>query len=115
MYIQYQNDQFFLPFSVSCSQILMFQIMPALCLYRQGKGRRWGGGEGGQPNVDRPGQGDGGGVPKIPKFVSTSFMDDSLQAPKFYTLAIAIYCYRNLGLAVTIAKIVQNVLETTKN
>ena len=55
------------------------------------------------------------GVPKIPKFVRTSFMDDPLQAPKFHTLAITIYCYRNLGLAVTIAKIVQNVLETTKN
>ena len=31
-------------------------------------------GGGGQPNVDRPGQGEG--VPKIPKFVRTSFMDD---------------------------------------
>ena len=59
MYIQYQNDQFFLPFSVNCSQVAMFQIMPALCLHRQGK---WvgGGGGSGQPNVDRPGQGEGG-------------------------------------------------------
>ena len=32
------------------------------------------GGGGGQPNVDRPGQGEG--VPKIPKFVRTFFMDD---------------------------------------
>ena len=31
-------------------------------------------GGGGQPNVDRPGQ--RGGIPKIPKFVRTSFMDD---------------------------------------
>ena len=29
---------------------------------------------GGQPNVDKPGQGEG--VPKSPKFVRTSFMDD---------------------------------------
>ena len=29
---------------------------------------------GGQPNVERPGEGEG--VPKIPKFVRTSFMDD---------------------------------------
>ena len=47
-----QNDQFFLPFSVNCSQVAMFQIMPALCLHRQGEG-------GGQPNVYRPGQGEG--------------------------------------------------------
>ena len=38
-----------------------------------------------------------------------------MQAPKFRTLAITIYRYCNLDLAVTIAKIVQNVLETTKN
>ena len=38
---------------------------------------RTGGGEGGgQPNVERPGQGEG--VPKIPKSVRTSFMDDPL-------------------------------------
>ena len=70
MYIQYQNDQVFLPFSVNCSQVAMFQIMPALCLHGQGDGG------GGQPNVDRPRQGEG--VPKIPKFVRTSFMDDLL-------------------------------------
>ena len=35
------------------------------------------------------------------------------QALKFHTLVIMIYCYRNLDLAVTMAKIVQNVLETT--
>ena len=34
------------------------------------------GGEGGQPNVDRPEEGEG--VPKIPKFVRTSFMDDAI-------------------------------------
>ena len=67
VYIQYQNDQFFLHFSVNCSQVAMFQIMPALCLHELGE---WGG----QRNVDRPGQGEGG-VPKIPKFVQTSFME----------------------------------------
>ena len=40
----------FLPFSVNCSQVAMFQIMPALCLHGQAEG-------GGQPNVNRPGQG----------------------------------------------------------
>ena len=53
MYMQYQNDQFFLPFNVNCSQVAMFQIMPVLCPHGQGEG-------GGQPNVDRPGQGEGG-------------------------------------------------------
>ena len=38
-----------------------------------------------------------------------------MQAPKIRTLATTIYRYRNLDLAVTIAKIVQNVFETTKN
>ena len=38
VYIQYQNDQFFLPFSVNCSQVAMFQIMPALCPHGQGEG-----------------------------------------------------------------------------
>ena len=37
------------------------------------------------------------------------------QAPKFHTLAITIYHYRNLDLVVATAKIVQNILETTKN
>ena len=45
-----QFDQFFLPFNVNCSQVAMFQIMPALCLHGQAEG-------GGQPNVNRPGQG----------------------------------------------------------
>ena len=68
------EDQVFLPFSVNCSQVAMFQIMPALCLHGQGEAE--GGGGAGQPNVDRPRQ--GGGVPKISKFVRTSFMDDLL-------------------------------------
>ena len=59
MYVQYQNDQFFLPFSVNCSQVAMFQIMLALCPHGQGEGRGRGG-RGGQPNVDRPAQGEGG-------------------------------------------------------
>ena len=37
-----------------------------------------------------------------------------MQAPKFRTLAITIYRYRNLYQAVTIAKIIQNVLETIR-
>ena len=41
-----------------------------VCPHGQGE---WGG----QPNVDRPGEGEEG-VPKIPKFVRTSFMDDPL-------------------------------------
>ena len=45
----------FLPFSVNCSQAAMIQIMPALCLHRQGEGVG-----GGQPNVDRPVEGGGG-------------------------------------------------------
>ena len=49
MYIQYQNDQAFLPFSVNCSQVAMFHVLPALRLHRQGE-------RGDQPNVDRPGQ-----------------------------------------------------------
>ena len=71
MYTQYQNDQFFLPFSVNCSQVPTFQIMSALCPHGQGEG-----GGGGQLNMDRPGQGEGS--PKIPKFVRASFMDDPL-------------------------------------
>ena len=51
MYVQYQNDQFFLSFSVNCSQVAMFQIMPILCPHGQGEGG------GGHTNVDRPGQG----------------------------------------------------------
>ena len=33
-----QNDQFFLPFCVNCSQVAMFQIMAALCPHGQGEG-----------------------------------------------------------------------------
>ena len=60
MYIQYQDCQFFLPFRVNCSQVAVFQIMPALCLYRQGEGgwstkcrQAWRGGGGSQkfPNL----------------------------------------------------------------
>ena len=66
VYIQYQNDQVFLPYSVNCSQVAMFQIMPALCPHGQAEGwwltkcwqawTRWGA--------------------KIPEFVRTSFMID---------------------------------------
>ena len=64
-----QNDQLFLPFSVNCSQVAN---NASLCPHGQWEG----GGKGGQPNVDRPGQGQG--VRKIPKFVRTSFMDDPI-------------------------------------
>ena len=46
----------FSTFSVNSSQVAMFQIMPALCVHR-------GRGKGGQPNVDRSGQ---GGFQKFP-------------------------------------------------
>ena len=52
---------------MDCSQVAMFQIMPALCPHGQGEGvvnQMWTG-------LDR-----GRGVAKIPKFVRTSFMDD---------------------------------------
>ena len=32
------SNSFFLPFSVNCSQVAMFQIMPALCPHGQGEG-----------------------------------------------------------------------------
>ena len=35
---------FFLPFSVNCSQVAMFQIMPALCPHEQEEGGGKGGG-----------------------------------------------------------------------
>ena len=38
VYIQYQNDQFFVPFSVNCSQVALFQIVPALYPPGQGGG-----------------------------------------------------------------------------
>ena len=53
---------------MNCSQVAMFQIMPALCPHGQGEGvvvnLMW-------TDLDK-----GRGVPKIPKFVQTSFMDD---------------------------------------
>ena len=41
MYIQYQNDQFFLPFSVNCSQVGMFQIYNASLVSVQAGGGGW--------------------------------------------------------------------------
>ena len=38
-----------------------------------------------------------------------------MQAAKFHTLAITIYRCHDLDLTVTIAKMVQNILETRKN
>ena len=55
---------------MNCSQVAVFQIMPALCVRTdRGKGlvnQMWTG-------LERE-----RGVPKIPKFVRTSFMDDPL-------------------------------------
>ena len=51
--------RFFLPFSVNCSQVTMFQIMPALWPHGQGEGS-------GQPNVDKPAQREEGSQ-KFPK------------------------------------------------
>ena len=62
----------FLLFSVNCSQVVMFQIMPALCPRGQ-----WEGGRGWSTKCGQIWTG-GGGFPKIPKFVQTSFMDDPL-------------------------------------
>ena len=44
-----------------------------------------------------------------------SLHENLIQAPKFCTLGITIYHYRNLDLAVMIAKSVRNILEATKN
>ena len=49
---------FFLPCSGNCSQVAMFQIMPALCPHGQDEEKEGGGGV--QPNEDKPGQGKGG-------------------------------------------------------
>ena len=57
----------FLLFSVNCSQVAMFEVMPALCPHEQGEGvvsQMWTG-------LDR-----GRSVPKVPKFVRISFMDE---------------------------------------
>ena len=70
MYIQYQNDQFFLPFSVNCFTNCNVSNNASLVSARAGGGwsAKWG----------QAWTGGGGGVPKIPKFVGTSFMDDPL-------------------------------------
>ena len=47
--------------------------------------------------------------------ICSEMLQSETQAPKFHTLVITIYCYRNLDLVVTRAKINQNILETTKN
>ena len=58
----------FLPFSVNCSEVAMFQKMPALCPHGQGE-------EGWSTKCGQAWTGRGG-VQKISKFVWTSFMDD---------------------------------------
>ena len=51
MYIQYRNDQFFLPFSVNCSEVALFQIVPVLYPHGQGGwSTKCGQGEGGLKN-----------------------------------------------------------------
>ena len=59
MYIQYQNDQIF--FSLQCELFTSCNVLNNASPVSAWTGGR-GGGEGGdgQPNVDRPGQGDGG-------------------------------------------------------
>ena len=59
--------RFFLLFSVNCSQLAMFQIMPAFCPHGQGEG---------VVNLICTDLDRGRGVPKIPKFVRISSMDD---------------------------------------
>ena len=66
VHIQYQNDQLFYP-SVWMFKSCNVSNNASLVSTRTGRG-------GGQPNVDKPGQGEG--VPKILKFVRTSCMDD---------------------------------------
>ena len=47
--------------------------------------------------------------------ICSEMLQSETQALKFHTLVITIYCYHNLDLVVTRAKINQNILETTKN
>ena len=70
VYIQYQNDQFFLPFCVNRSQVTMFQIMKPFVHTDRGSGR----GVGGQPNVDSLDRGRGGPsflAPIVPFYIIT--------------------------------------------
>ena len=67
MYIQYQNDQLF---TLQCELFTSCNVSNNASL----ESARTGGGGGSQPHLDRPGQGEG--VPKIPKFLRKSFMDD---------------------------------------
>ena len=67
---------------MNCSQVAMFQIMPALCLHGQGEGE--GAGGGGVVNQMWTGLDRGRGVPKILKFAQTSFMDDSFHKLVMY-------------------------------
>ena len=62
----------FFTLQCECSQVVMFQIMPALCPHGQWEGERGWSTKCGQIWTG------GGGVPRIPKFVQTSFMDDPL-------------------------------------
>ena len=62
----------FFTLQCECSQVVMFQIMPALCPHGQWEGERGWSTKCGQIWTG------GGGVPIIPKFVQTSFMDNPL-------------------------------------
>ena len=66
----------FLPFSVNCSQVAMSQIMPTLCPHGQGESGGWSA-RGWSAKCGQAWTG-GWGVPKITKFVPTSFMHESL-------------------------------------
>ena len=63
---------------MNCSQVLVFQIMPVLCLHGHGRTGT------GVVYQIRAGLDRGRGVPKIPKFLPTSFIDDPKVALKFF-------------------------------
>ena len=65
----------FLPFRVNCSQSAMFQIIPALCPHGGGWSSKCGQEEG-VVNQMWTGLDRGRRVPKIPKFLRTSFVND---------------------------------------
>ena len=72
MYIQYQNDQIF--FSLQCELFTSCNVLNNASPVSAWTGGR--GGEGGMVNQMWTGLDRATGVPKIPKFVRTSFMDD---------------------------------------
>ena len=83
--------------------------MPVMCPQGQGEG-------GGQPNMDRLGQGNGGGG--IPKLVRTSFLDDPTAKwckQKLDSIILFFFnmCYMKKQPPVVFLKISQNLQEST--